>query len=237
MFLFYKHDSTPVNIKLGDLIIRSESESNVLEVTFDSKLQRSNLILSAIKKSTRALNAIKLIRKYFNKYDLLQLLISNFNSLLYYNAEIRLSDSLYYTPKKQHLSASGKAPWVALRYRDPLISYIQLHRIANRVIPNMFCKYRLAFQLLRTFNDQLPEIKWLDLNFVQTNTRAQFDFKSMRPNNLLVGLNINSKRFNELNNTIPLDWFNRQINSFKILCKNKFLPFMGKQLWQHKITT
>jgi hypothetical protein len=73
MCLFYKHDTTPVFIKVGDLSIRSKKEINVLGVTFDSKLQWSNHVANAILKLTRSLNAIKLLRKYFNKNELLQL--------------------------------------------------------------------------------------------------------------------------------------------------------------------
>jgi hypothetical protein len=122
-------------------------------------------------KSARALNAIKLIRKYSNKHELLQLFRSNYYSILYYNAEIWLSESLHFTLKKPLLSASGKALRVALHYPDPLISYIQLHRIASRATPTMLCKYSLALQLYWTFNNQLPEIERLDLNLAQINTQ------------------------------------------------------------------
>jgi hypothetical protein len=60
MCQFYKHDTTPVNIKLGELTIKSKSEICVLGVIFDSKLHWFNHISSAITKSTRALNALKL---------------------------------------------------------------------------------------------------------------------------------------------------------------------------------
>jgi hypothetical protein len=44
MCLFYKHDTTPIIIRVGDLSIRSNKEINVLVVTFDSKLWWSNHI-------------------------------------------------------------------------------------------------------------------------------------------------------------------------------------------------
>ena len=225
MCLFYKHDTTPVNIMVGDQSIKSKREINVLGVTFDSKLQWSSHVSKAIAKSTRALNAIKLIRKFFSKHELLQLLASNFYSTLYYNTEIWLSDSLKYSLKKQLLSASGNALRVALHYPDPMISFIHLHRLANRATPTMFCKYRLALQLYKTFNNRVPETEWLHLNLEQINTRRQTTFHIMRCNNLLVGQNILTNRFRELNGMIPLEWFNRSIDSFKILCKIKFLTF------------
>jgi hypothetical protein len=124
MCLFYKHDTAPVIIKVGDLSIRCKKEINVLGVTFDSKIQRSNHVANIIQKSTRSLNAIKFLRKYFNTTELLQLLTSNFYSILYYNAEIWLSDSLGHYLKKQLLSASGRALRVAMHYPDLMISFL-----------------------------------------------------------------------------------------------------------------
>ena len=114
---------------------------------------------------------------------------------------------------------------MALHYPDPMISFTHLHRLANRATPTMFCKYRLALQLYKTFDNRVPETEWLHLNLEQINTRRQTTFHIMRCNNLLVGQNILTNRFRELNGMIPLEWFNRSIDSFKILCKNKFLTF------------
>ncbi len=225
MCLFYKHDTTPVIVKVGELSIRSKKEINVLGVTLDSKLQWSSHVANAIQKSSKSLNAIKLLVKYFNKNELLQILTSNFYSTLYYNAEIWLSESLSYHLKKQLLSASGRALRVAMHYPDPSISFIQLHRAARRATPVMFGKYRLAIQLYKTFNNRLPETEWLYLNYVQTNTTRQVEFNVVRSNNLLVGLNILSNKFHELNGTIPLEWFNSSLTAYKLLCKTKFLTF------------
>jgi hypothetical protein len=94
----------------------------------------------------------------------------------------------------------------------------------------MICKYIFKLQFYRTFNNPLPEIEWLDLNFVQTNTQQQTEFNIVRSNNLLAGLDIMSNRIHELSGVIPLDWFNRSINSFTILCKNKYLTLIGLKL-------
>jgi hypothetical protein len=155
------------------------------------------------------------------------LLTSNFYSILYYNAEIWLSDSLSHQLKKQLQSASGRALRVAMHYPDPMISFQQLHRTSGRATPNMIDKYRLALQLYKTFNDRKPEKEWLDLNFVQTNARRQTEFNILRSNRLQIVLNTFSNKFHELNGMIPLEWFNKTITSFKLLCKLKFLNFEG----------
>jgi hypothetical protein len=59
--LFYKNNTTPIVLSLGDSLIRSKSEINVLGLVFDTKPQWSNHVATIIKKASRALNAIKLI--------------------------------------------------------------------------------------------------------------------------------------------------------------------------------
>ena len=51
---------------------------NVLGVVCDSKLKWAKHFATQINKSNRALHAIKMIRKYFTKENILQLLTPNF---------------------------------------------------------------------------------------------------------------------------------------------------------------
>jgi hypothetical protein len=110
-----------------------------------------------------------------------------------------LSESLGCYLKKQLLSASGRALRVTMHYPDLTTSFIQLHRTTGRATPNMFGKYKLALQLYKTFSNRLPETEWLDLNFMQTNARRQTEFNIIRSDRLLVGMNILSNKFHELN--------------------------------------
>ncbi len=221
--LFYKHDTAPVTIRLGDSLIRSKSEINVLGILFDSKLQWSNHVSKAISKANRALNAIKLISKYFATNELLSLLTSNFYSILYYNSEVWHLGSLKRPIKQQLLSTSAKALRVALKYPDKNISYTQLHTMAGRATPEMFRNYKLALLLYKTITEELPEEDWLALNFNQIFTSRQNKFRINKTNRLLVGMNTLHNRFHELNGQIPLDWFNKSELSFKVLCKKQFI--------------
>ena len=54
---------------------------NVLGVIFESKLQWADHIAHALKKSMKALNAIRLIRKFFMQNELLGILTQYNNSL------------------------------------------------------------------------------------------------------------------------------------------------------------
>ena len=92
--LFHKKDVRQVTINLGSSLILSKKVINVLGVMFDSKLQWSEHISKTILKANRAINAIKLVRRFFNTKEIIQLLTSNYYSILYYNSEVWHMNSL-----------------------------------------------------------------------------------------------------------------------------------------------
>ena len=77
----------PIYLISINKIIKSKKEINVLGIIFDSKLQWGPQVANAITKSTRALNAISLIRNYFNQEELLKLITSNVYSILFYKKD------------------------------------------------------------------------------------------------------------------------------------------------------
>ena len=196
---------------------------NVLGVLFDSKLNWSDQVSSAILKANKSLNAIKLIRKFFSTPELLQLVTSNFYSVLYYNSEIWNSPHLSYSSKQSLMSASGKALRVCLHFRVPNVSFVDLHKIIKRASPNNVGIYKISLQLYKTFNLQLPEKEWVNLNWQQTSTTRQTTLKIIKNNNYRVGLNCQTNKFHVLNDIIPLLWLNKSWNSFKIDCKKLLL--------------
>ena len=123
------------------------------------------------------------------------------------------------------LSASARAIRVAYHYPDINISFLNLHSMAKRATPEKFRQYKLALQLYRTFNERIPENDWLTLNFYQSYNSRQKMFNVRKCNHLMVGMNILNNRFHELNNLLPLDWFNLTINLFKLSCKKLFLTY------------
>jgi hypothetical protein len=92
--LFYKNDCAPVHIKVGNHTVQTKKSMNVLGVIFDSKLQWTEHVSKAVQKSNRSLNALKIIRKFFNTPELIKLVTSNFFSILLYNSEICHSANL-----------------------------------------------------------------------------------------------------------------------------------------------
>ena len=147
--LFHKGDSTPISLNLYGKTIVSNKTINVLGVVFDSKMQWSNHVARAIKRSTKALNAIKLIKKFFNQQEVINLVTSNFYSILNYNSEIWQLPSLKVTLKQNLLSASAKALKVCLKLADRETSFINLHVMCKRAIPIQMMQYKLALCLFK----------------------------------------------------------------------------------------
>ena len=69
-------------------------------MAFDSKLNWQIQVQNAIAKSNKSLHAIKLISKQFSNKETLQLITSNYYSVLYYNSEIWHLPSLTNPTKK-----------------------------------------------------------------------------------------------------------------------------------------
>ena len=223
--LFYKGDSTPISLNLYGKTIVSNKTMNVLGVIFDSKMQWSNQVAHAIKRSTKALNAIKLIKKNFNQQELLSLVTSNFYSILNYNSEIWQLPSLKVTLKQKLLSASAKALKVCARLANNDTSFIDLHAMCKRATPIQMMRYKLALCLFKLYNSEYNSIEFSNLNFSQVLTGRQTKFKCIKDNKTKVGLNTLSNRFHTLNDLIPLNWLNMSKDTYKVHCKKLFLDY------------
>ena len=114
--LFYGRDTAPIEIIVNGAIIKSSRTINVLGVLFDQKLQWSEHIALCTSKSSKALTAVRMIKKYFTTKELLQIVTSNVYSILYYNSEIWHLASLKSNLKQKLLSTSAKAISTCVKY-------------------------------------------------------------------------------------------------------------------------
>ena len=80
---------------------------NVLGVLIDKKLQWQAQVQNAISKSKKALHAIIIIRKYYNKEQLFNTITACYYSIFYYNSEIWRLPQLNPTLKQKLLSVSA----------------------------------------------------------------------------------------------------------------------------------
>ena len=142
MVLFYKKDCLP---------IRSIDCMNVLGVKFDSKLQWSRHVSHTITRANGALNAIRLIRRYFTSKELLTLVTANYYSILYYNAEIWLSKNLSVNCKQLLLSASANAIRSCSLKTNQYISFEKIHEKAKLSTPMQMANFKLTLLLYKTF--------------------------------------------------------------------------------------
>ena len=223
--LFHRNDVAPITIRINNCNVKSKKVINVLGVLFDSKLSWAPQVELSISKANRALNAIKIIRKFFNSKELIQILTSNFYSILFYNSEVWYMHSLNQSLKHSIFVASSLALKMSLHYPQVNHSYNDLHVLTKRATPNMYCDYKNAILLYKTFNDRVPYDEWLNLNLWQINTSRQTSFITTLQKQYNVGYNILNNKFYTLNRQIPLEWFNKSLDSFKVACKNKFLKF------------
>ena len=208
----------PIVVNINGRYIFSKKAINILGVTFDSKLQWSNHIATASNKALKALNAIRIIARFFTKKERLQLVTSNVFSTLYYNSEIWHLPSLKSELKQKLVSISARAIKSCMYYPDNMISYKNIHKMNNRAMPEAIMQYRLATQLFkRTITTIIPMTGFF-YNKNQIFTSRQTMFMALKSNNTKVGIIILSNRLPILNRKIPINWLNESLMSFKMKC-------------------
>ena len=221
--LFHNNDTAPIVINFNGADIRSTQNINVLGVIFDQKLQWSDHVAQSILKSNRALNAIRLLKRHFTTKELLQLLTSNYYSVLYYNSEIWHLHSLKSSLKQKLMSSSARALKACLKFYTNDLSFVRIHEMCNRATPEKFLLYKHAISLFKLMNTSTHSLEWASLNFNIVLTSRQTNFIALKGNKRKAGLNALANRVFILNNRIPLVWFNMTINTFKVHCKSEFL--------------
>ena len=118
-------------------------------VIFDQKLQWSDHIAHCILKSSKALNAIILLKRNFTTKVLMQQITSNFYSILYYNSRIWHLQSLKSNLKQKLLALSAKAIKTCMKYCTNDLSYNRIHGINNRATPEKLLLYiQTLFKLM-----------------------------------------------------------------------------------------
>ena len=88
IFIFFRKDTPQVDIMINNTTVKSKDHMNVLGVIFDSILTWTKQVANQANKANSLLHAIQLIRKFFTQEEILTLLISNFNTILFYNSEV-----------------------------------------------------------------------------------------------------------------------------------------------------
>jgi hypothetical protein len=164
-----------------------------------------------------------MIRRYFKTFEIIHLLTSKFYSKLYYGSEIWHLLTLNSHCKKLLLSTSVNALKLCNAIHYPNISYVDLHKLHKKALPNNFCTYRHCLLLFKVFNNKILERDWLNLNFQMINTRRTTLFEIQNCSVYKVGNNILSNRLSCLKRKLQLESLNLSFEMYKITCKGIFL--------------
>ena len=125
----------------------------------------------------KALNAIKLIKIYFEHAELVQLITSNFYSVLYYNSEVWNIPTLGTALQNRLLSASARALKICSRPSDLwMLSFNDLHELVGRATSQKLRNYKSALQLYKTKDLHIPTTDWINLNLNAVVTSRQTKF-------------------------------------------------------------
>ena len=125
--------------------------------------------------------------------------------------------------KHKMFAASANALKMCQHYRNPMTSFIDLHKMTGRATPLMISDYNCALQLFKTFNEFTPIDEWIYLNLDQVNTSRQTTFQINRNCKTKIGRNSLCNRYHQLNGKIPLAWLGKTYQSININCKKLFL--------------
>ena len=113
---------------------------------------------------------------------------------------------------------SAKAIEVCMVFLDPMISYVNIHLMSSRALPDSMMLFKLSIQLYKLYNAKEHSLEWISLNFNQILTSRQTTFSILKTNNRKVGINVLTNCFSVLNGKIGLDWLNNTLDLFKVKC-------------------
>jgi hypothetical protein len=221
--LFHRNDQPHISVRVEGISIKSKKSMNVLGVLFDCKLNWNEHVAKAIRKANRSLYAIRMIKRYFNQKELKVLLNSYFYSVLYYNAEIWITQNLNCNSKHMILSASTNAIRMSLKYPSQFISFEKLHQQLKKSTPDQIAQYRMALLLYKVFNNTTMDTDWLQFSDQIITTRRQTMFSIFNSSKHKIGNNILANKFSCLSNKVPLDYLNLNFPAFKFKMRNLFL--------------
>jgi hypothetical protein len=118
---------------------------------------------------------------------------------------------------------SANALKICIPNVTPFTTHTEIHTLAKRCPPQNYCQYKHAILLYKLFNDCIPSLEHLHLNFqLVDNERSEY-LAFTKNEKFRVGSNILINRLAVLNGQIRKDWLNLSMDSFKVKCKELYL--------------
>ena len=221
--IFSTKDVTQKTVLISGVTISSKPVINVLGVIFDSKLNWHSQITNTINKCKSTLHGLRIIRKYFNETEFLNIVNALFYSKLYYACQVWLLPSISSNLKRKLISTSSSALRLVAGTDFDFFSFEEIHILFNRATPEQWKKYQMANQLFNVINNQKPNTMWIKLqeNFRINNRTDTFKFE--RTNLRKIGLNCFINRLFEIEKSFKFTDFNCAKSTFKLKCKKLFI--------------
>jgi hypothetical protein len=174
-----------------------------------------------IKNANKSLFALKAIKNYFAPNEMKDLLTSLFFSILFYVSEIwRLPDLTFLQKKLKNTSANALK--LCLNNTSPFQTHTEVHKLVKRSPPENYCNYKHAILVYKLFNNCVPTIEHVHLNFQLADNERHDGLVFIRNQKYKVGNNILINRYTVRNNIIKKDWLTMSLDTFKIKCKELF---------------
>ena len=146
-----------------------------------------------------------------------------FYSKLYYGSEVWHFPGLARTIHKKLKYASANALKTCTPGITNLSTHTEIHRMAERALPENMCLYRHAVTMFKLFNNLIRENEFIEMNFQLYDNERCSKITVTKNQRYDVGKNILLNRFCILNNKIDKEWLNLSLNTYKIKCKELFL--------------
>ena len=224
--LFHKNDQPQISITLQGVSVTSKKSMNVLGVIFDAKLNWQLQVSNATSKASKALFALRLLKRFFNNYQMRTLLDAHFYSVLYYNT-VWLTPTLASDLKHSLLSISANALRSCLMYKDFDISFDSIHKTQKKYTPAQIMYYQMSLNLFKIINNNDNDLSFETITVLNqiVCSRRQLKFQILRNFNTKIGLNTTANKLYHLNDLISFDLLNLTFVHFKKIMKIPFLKY------------
>jgi hypothetical protein len=214
--IFHRMDTSKGTLTVGNVRVESSHQLSCLGILMDNRLSWDKQVDKAITESRKALQAVRVVRRFFNREETKKLVTSLVYSRLYYASEVWLLPTLKEELFKKLYSQSGKI----LKVVDKELSYTQLHKTLSRATPRIYSLYQTCVNYYNVMCDQglLPGVKESSiLNTMQASRNDALVF--IRQNVYKCGLNIVSHRLRSVTCMIKKEWMLMDKAVFKAHCK------------------
>ena len=92
-------------------------------------------------------------------------------------------------------------------------THTEIHRMADRALPEKMCLYRHAVIMYKLFNSMLCDNEFIEMNFQLCDNARSRKITFTKNQRFNVGKNILLNRFYDLNNLIEKNWLNLSLET------------------------